>query len=100
MIPPARIVLSRPVPIAPSRNLVPGEHLLGFDASRFTNHASRLFRAAQHVVDERPINIRATRTDGIEEQLVVGYEIPRIRQVVGLDVVVAGVAEHHQAPGD
>ena len=37
--------------------------------SHFTNDASRLFPATRHIVNERPIDIRAAEADGIEEEV-------------------------------
>ena len=57
-----------------------------------------LLGASQHIINERTVDVRATRADGIEEGFIVLNEIFVIRQVFGHDLVVAAITEHHQPP--
>src|SRR5215467_14812663 len=57
-----------------------------------------LLRASQHIINERTVDVRATRADCIEEGFVVLNEIFVIRQVFGHYLVVADITEHHQPP--
>ena len=39
------------------------------------SHALLLFAAARHVVDEGPVDVGATETDGIEEGIGISYKV-------------------------
>jgi hypothetical protein len=41
-----------------------------------TLYVSRLFGAAQHVVDEGTVDVGATDADGIEEVIVIRHKVP------------------------
>lgn len=68
----------------------------GCGASHFIKNAARLFRTPQHVVDQGSIDIRAPDANGIEQRFVVGHEIPLIDQILGKDLFVAYVTQHHE----
>ncbi len=68
----------------------------GCGASHFTKNAARLFRTPQHIVDQGPVDIRATDANGIEQRFVVGHEVPLIDQFLGKYLLVADIAQHHQ----
>jgi hypothetical protein len=66
-------------------------------ASHFIKNAARLFRTPQHVVDQRSVDVGATGADRVEEQVVIGYEVPMVNQFFEKDLFVAGLAQHHQS---
>jgi len=39
------------------------------------SHVSRLFATTRHVVDEGPVDVGATETDGIEEGIGIRYKV-------------------------
>jgi hypothetical protein len=57
-----------------------------------------LLRTPQHIIHERSIDVRASRTDGVKQRFVVLYEILMVRQLLRHDLVIAAVTEHHEPP--
>ena len=65
--------------------------------SRTTFHHQPSLPTPSHVVDEGAIDIGAAATDGVEERVRVCDKILFVRELVGNDLRIADVAEHHQA---
>lgn len=61
-------------------------------ASRFTESPAPSLRTPQHVVHQRSVDVGATRTDRVEERLVIGYEVPMVNQFFEKDLFIAGLA--------
>ena len=55
------------------------------------------FSATRHVVDQRPIDIGATKADGIEEGLGIRDKILLVGEFIGYHLGMAGIAEHHES---
>ena len=51
----------------------------------------------RHVVDQRPINVGATKADGIEEGIGIRDKVLLIGEFIGHDLGMAGIAEHHES---
>jgi hypothetical protein len=54
----------------------------------------------QHIIDERPVDVCAPRTNRIEQRFIVLHEIFVIGQLLGHHLFIAAVAEHHQPAHD
>ena len=65
-------------------------------ASRYTRPAGWSLRTAQHVIDQRTIDVGATHTNGVEQCFVVRDKVPSVRQLVVVHLVVTGLAQHHE----
>ncbi|MEK6639924.1 MAG: hypothetical protein AABZ17_04560 [Nitrospirota bacterium] len=51
----------------------------------------------RHVVDQGPIDIGATKADGIEEGLGIRDKILLVGEFIGYYLGMAGIAEHHES---
>lgn len=70
---------------------------LSFIERRTTFHQHPSFPAARHIVNEGPVDIGTSATNGIEQRVRVCDEILFVGELVRYDLRVADVAEHHQA---
>jgi hypothetical protein len=62
--------------------------------------ACTLLGTPQHIIDERSINVRTSWTNRIKERFIVLDEILVVRELLGHDLVIAAIAEHHEPPHD
>lgn len=69
---------------------------LSFIERRTTFHQHPSFPAARHIVNEGPVDIGATATNGIEQRVRVCDKILFVREFIRNDLGIADVAEHHQ----
>jgi len=56
------------------------------------SHDSRLFATTRHVVDQRPIDVGATKTDGIEEGLGIRDKVFLVGEFISHDLGIADIA--------
>ena len=59
--------------------------------------AGLLLGASKHIVDEWTIDVGAAEADCVEKQFVIRNEVSGIRQLVGHNLVVTDLAQHHQS---
>ena len=56
----------------------------------------KLLGAAQHVIDQRAIDVGAAEADGIEQGCVVRNKVPGVGELVSVHLVVTGLTQHHE----
>lgn len=59
-----------------------------------------LFRTAEHIIDERTVQVFATWANEVEKGFVVGDIVFFIRQFFFMNEIVTGRTQNHQAPHD